>query len=225
MANTSHESVILNGGGWAVVVPATLSSGKISSLGTAIKHEAIENTEYECAVSSDSDEVVTKELDNGVTLEAPKITKTMSAVTGAEKAASGDRDKIRFTTVEVDHAAMLEIQALIGVPCFIGLSSGTKADGSNDGLVFMYGKLSSSLTHATKGNEIQGLQLEFSGTEGVADTGFDHTDVNTAFTTTVEPLGADAAVDVLKASPTTNHLDAGDLTDLLTGKIVLKASS
>ncbi len=225
MANTSHENMILNGANFGVIIPATLSSGKIASLGTAIKHEAIESTEYEFAVSSDSDEVVSKELDNGVTVEAPKVTTVISAVTGAEKAASGDRDKIRFTTLELDNAAMAELQGLIGEPCFVCIGTGMKTDGTLDGFAFLYGKLSGSLTHSTKGNELQSVQLEFSGTEGVADAGFDHTDLNTAFTTTVEPMGAEAALDILKASPTTNHFSAGDLTDLLTGKIVLKVAA
>lgn len=217
MANTSHEHMVLQGGNFAVIFPVTLTSGEISAVGTIIKHEALEGCEYELAAGSDSDEVVTKEMDNGVAVEVPKVTKVISGVTGAEKAASGESDKLRFTTLETDSASMTELQGLIGSTVFACIPTG-----ENDGFAFIHGKLSGSLSKATKGNEIQSVQVEITGAEGVAAAAFDHTDLNTAFTVAVEPMGAEAAVDILKATPTTNHFAAGDLTDLLTGKIVLK---
>lgn len=217
MANTSHQSMVLEGGNYAVIIPATLTDGEISAVGTPIKHEALESAEYELAAGSDSEETITKLMDNGVTVEAPAVTKVLSAVTGAEKNASGDRDKIRFTTLEVDQAAMAELQALIGDPCFVCIPTG---DG--DGFAFVYGKLSGTLTKSTKGNELQVLPVEFTGTEGVTDGTFAESNLNTAFTMTVEPMGEGATVDIFKSTPTTNHFTSADLTDLLTGKIVLK---
>lgn len=222
MANTSHESMVLRGCNFAIILPAVLTSGKISSVATAIKHEALESTSYELAALSSSDEVISFTLENGVTVEAPKTTKTISAVTGVEKAAGGAKDKITIVTAEADYAAMLELQGLMGDQLFIGIGTGYKSDGSIDGFAFIHGKISNALTHSAEADKVQTVSIEISGAEGVADTGFDHTDLNTAFTTTVEPMGADAALDILKASPTTNHFSAGDLTNLLSGKVVLK---
>lgn len=217
MANTSHQNMVMQGGNFAVIFPATLTNGEISAVGTIIKHEALEGCEYELAAGADNDEFISKVLDNGVTVEAPKVTTVLSAVTGAEKAASGDSDKLRFTTLEVDNASMTELQGLIGETVFACIPTGDA-----DGFAFIYGKISGSLSKASKGNELQTVQVEIAGSEGVAASGFTEATLNTAFTVQVEPMGEAAAVDILKATPTTNHLSSGDLTDLLTGKIVLK---
>lgn len=222
MSNTSHEHMIVQGGNLAVVLPATLVSGEVSALGTAIKHEALVSTEITLPAEETSNEVISQEMDNGVTVEMPKVTTIMSAVTGAEKTASGATSgyKIKFDTLEADRASIIEAAALLdGDTAFACVSLGELTDGSSDGYAFIYGVVSASLTRSTKGNQFASLSLEISGVEGVAASGFDHADLNTGFGITGDPMGGTA---ITKIIDTGNAFVAGDVTDLLAGKIVFK---
>jgi hypothetical protein len=44
MPNTSYQNMQIQGGNWAVILPAVFTNGQITSLGTAVKHEALEST-------------------------------------------------------------------------------------------------------------------------------------------------------------------------------------
>jgi hypothetical protein len=234
MANTSNTEMIVQGASLAVIIPATLTSGKISALGTAILHEAITDASVMVpAAASSKTEYISTTLANGVTVEVEKNSMTLDGVTGSEKSGSGSdsKCKIAFTTNEVCRAAYKELVdlSIAGTPCIVCIGLGEKPSGDQDGYAFLLAKITNDLERSAKGNEYQTLKVEFSATTGVADTGFDETDINTAFAIGANPMGGDAITAILHAAaqtppPASNEFASADVTDLLAGKVVLKAA-
>lgn len=234
MANTSNTEMVVQGESLAVIVPVTLASGKISALGTPILHEAITDASVTTpAAASSKTEYISTTLANGVTVEVEKNSMTLDGVTGTEKSGSGSdsKCKIAFTTNEVCRAAYKELAdlSIAGTPCIVCVGLGEKPTGDQDGYAFMLGKITNDLEKSAKGNEFQTLKVEFGATTGVAETGFDETDVNTAFAIGANPMGGDAITAILHAAaqtppPASNQFASADLTELLAGKIVFKAA-
>jgi hypothetical protein len=224
MANTSHEEMVIQGGNFAVWIPATITAGEVSALGTAVMIEALEGTELTIKNPETESEVVTAVLDNGVTIEAESVSTVLDAKTGAEKSGSGADafDAAKFTTQEVGAAALAEYQSMVGDYGFLCVPIGFNPQGTSEGYGFLFGKMTSDITRATKGNEFTSIPLEFTGRTGIAATGFDYTDMNTGFGIAVDPMGGAAITKIIDVA---NAFIAGDLTTLLTGKIVLKAAA
>lgn len=244
MANDSHESMIIQGNNFAVMIPVVLTTGstsEIESLGTVIKHEAIVDTTIDIPTSASAkSEYISTTMDNGTTLEVPKVTTTLDATTGSEKAGSGSdaNPKISFTTLEVSRTAFSEIvgHAQSGTPIFLCVGLGKTTTGAQDGYAFMLGKISSNLQRGTKGNEFVNNKLEFSGVTATAGPGvtgppvvaeFDETALNddtTGFGVGVEPMGDAAITAIIHSTGTSNVFTSGELAELLAGKIVFKAA-
>ncbi len=228
MPNTSHEDIVLQGAGFAVFIPATFTAGEVSGVGTAIKIEALADGGNELTFPSTESEteVISQSLANGVTVEAPAVTTILDAKTGIEKAKSGTDTgyKAKIASVESDQAAIAELAALLdGDEGFLCVHLGTKSDGSSDGYAFLYCKGIADMNVPLGANSVRQLQVEFGGQTFTPATGFDHTDLNTAFGIAVDPMGASAITLIIDGAGA-NAFVAGDLTNLKAGKIVLKAA-
>lgn len=220
MANTSHQSMADEGGNFAVIIPITLTSGKAGSLGTPVKHEAVEGTEMTFSNAASSTEYISKVMDNGVTVEVEKNTKVVDGRTGAEKSGSGDAvNKVSFTTLETSPDAVQELLALKDTYVLTCVPLGFGTDGTSMGYGFLLSKLSGDLVRTTKGNDIMSIKVEFAATTLEADAAFTHATLNTGFGIAVDPMGGDA---ITKIIDTGNAFTAGELTQLLAGEIVLK---
>jgi hypothetical protein len=208
------------GANFAVVIPVTLTDGKASALGTAIKHEAIEGAEYTESNASNKVEYISSTMANGVSVEIPKVTKVLDGTTGAEKSGAGDAvNKMSFTTLEVDAAAMEELSGIKGENVITCIPLGFGSDGSSFGYAFMLGKLSGDITRAMKGNSTITVKVEFSATTLVADVAFTFTTLNSAFGIAVDPMGGTAITKIIDVA---NAFTAGELTALFAGEIVYK---
>lgn len=232
MPSTAHQDFTYNGGQFAVILPVTLGtgadSGKITAVGTAIKHEALISSEFKIAMGSASKtEVISVQLESGRSVEIPKITTVIDGATGSEKASSSSdaSDSITINSAESSVDALKEIQALKNKTVFIAIANGRTNSGAIDGLVFLHGRVSGEIAKKNEGNKAGEISITITGESATAATAFTEAALNSAFTTTVWPLGEAADLDILKASPTTNHLSSADLTELLAGMIVLKDPS
>ena len=221
MANTSHENFVVQGGNFLVYIPGTYDTdGKLASLGTAVKFEALIDAKVTIPFDATKTEYNSITLANGATVEVPKNTKVYDGVTGTEKSGAGSEGyaSIEMTSSETDNDSITALQAISGTQGIACVSRGEDALGANAGYVFVHCRPTGKIELAQSGNKFQDVKTTFEGLSGVAATGFDFADLNTAFGIAVDPMASDA---ITKIIDTGNAFVAGDLTALMDGEAVL----
>lgn len=149
------------------VVPVTLTSGAISALGTPIKTPKTGKVSptYAKSATASSNEKVTVQFGNGVTAQAPKVTKAVNISDGAEatSGSGGDVDKLTIEVSESEKWFVTNIVPLRGKTVIICGPSGENSEAGNQGFFFLMGTLTSDIPLASEPEKVLTVALEWSG--------------------------------------------------------------
>ncbi|MBI5646701.1 MAG: hypothetical protein HY962_07190 [Ignavibacteriae bacterium] len=202
------QELYINGNNFAIIYPITSASGTLT-LGTPLPFEALSETSIKDPMSTGKTEYIQANLDNGVTVEAKKVTKVVDAATGAEKVGGGGDNvpTIKFTHYEASKDKLAAVKALQDdyVLVCVGLGDDA-ADAADVAVAVLLGKITSDIERSTKGNEMVSWPVEVQGETIAGITA----GTVTTWLTTITPLGADAAI-------TIPALTTGDVVTLATG--------
>lgn len=202
------------GSGVAVIVPLTIDvDGKIDGIGTPILLDAVVDTKVGLSESSAAanSEFVQILLDNGITVETPKRTKTVDMETGTQKASGGgsNGDTMGFSTPLAGLTKMQAYKALRGNPVLVGVGLGEVVATGERGAAWLIGTVG-KVDRATKGEEVVVCAFEFTGKEYSATAG--GTTALAYDPAAITPVGG-SPVDL-------PGLAAGDVAEALTGVII-----
>lgn len=223
----SVDRMSFQGGSAGWLLPVTLGTsadaGKYNGVGTAITYDALEKTEYEFPFtgSSSTQEFNSQPLAHGVTVEVPKVVKVLDAA-GVEKAGSGSSaiHKMILTMTETDHQFLVDMMAIDDKPVIAVIPQG---DTDAAGYVYLLGKPTGSVKKTLAGNTAQTVAVEFNGVQLALAAAKADADVVTDVTAAIEAvtqLGG-AELDPNTGGP----IVAGDVTRLLSGKLVFKKAA
>ena len=208
---------LIRGEAFAGLAPLTLNgSGQIDAVGsfvnlTMAKDYGPEYAQPDASASSSFIEFVAA---NGIKAQWNQETQVLDGTTGSVKAsgASGNADKIKFSSAGVAKADRETIRGLLGLPVLGWIPTGIKGDGSIEGYQYIVGTVTNFTEDQRQAETVASVAVEITGKSYAATAAGD-----TALATgpgAVTPLG--------KAAVTPTALVSGDLTNLKAGKIVTK---
>lgn len=214
------NTMIIRGGGVALIRPLTPDSGEITGAGTDIVLEAVVDTECVIVVgdTASAQEFIQLLLDHGVTVEFEKKTTTVDGTTGAEKtggSGGSGADKINVTIAQTDLAMRNNLKGLKGKKVRVSVPLGEAAGNvnANTGWGHLVGKLSGDISFKTQGENVVTGTLSFTGVTFSADTAGD---------TALSAVGT--AITPLEGTTLTPPAIT-DLTTLKKGELVLEAGA
>lgn len=196
------QNDIVEGTGFLRLVPITLTgSNTIQAYGTKIDLLQVTDEGEDYSMAEPKTDFITKELSTGYVLEYPKISFTISAITGQVKSKSDQVDQIEVKAL-IGKATFDSILANKGKPFAVCKGLGFNTQGQIVGFAHLIGYLGNIKT--SEKHELMEVGLTIKGGFQFLKGSTTYTTYNTAMTqTTIEPVGASSIT--IKALTTTDY--------------------
>lgn len=191
------SNMTIYGANYVKLAPLTPDSGDVTTVGTVQVHDAISEVGVTLAnaeAATGGGDTVTATLDQGVTLSIAKLTRTLN-VDGAtytvdETGGAGGEssyDAVSFTTYISDPASLETLRGMFGKRVLVAFGLGFDSNNADHGTGYLVGKISGNIERKTAGQQWVAVPITIAGTAITAT--IDETEINTAFSTAVSPLG------------------------------------